>query len=404
MICINSLNIGLNRFLLLAVGLWPYQQSKLVRLQLISFFCILTTFILCQLTTLLTSQCTPDFIMKILSSVLFFMMFVIKYRYFNVNIKFVQNFLEQLQHICNELTDKNEINIIKQYASSAKRYTTTLTLLAVLIISAFILYQTGLYIFNILLPIHNKSRPCSLLFVTEYFVDQERYFYLITLHTYAAFGIGSAVMLATGTILIVCMQYACGMFQIASYRIARTTNTLEKSNLKNENLTYKGLIYAVNMHCKAMKFCDLILSRFQVMFFLLILIGVICGSLNFFLIFQVISFKYDTSELLLPLIGVIVHFSYSSIGNYIAQEVIDHNNNIFVTVYNIQWYLAPLQVQRMLLFLLQRGTKEFTMNIAGLFVGSLESAATVRKISFKKCINRNIFYMKKSKQFISHYS
>ncbi|XP_036143077.1 uncharacterized protein LOC105834272 isoform X2 [Monomorium pharaonis] len=381
MICINSLNIGLNRFLLLAVGLWPYQQSKLVRLQLISFFCILTTFILCQLTTLLTSQCTPDFIMKILSSVLFFMMFVIKYRYFNVNIKFVQNFLEQLQHICNELTDKNEINIIKQYASSAKRYTTTLTLLAVLIISAFILYQTGLYIFNILLPIHNKSRPCSLLFVTEYFVDQERYFYLITLHTYAAFGIGSAVMLATGTILIVCMQYACGMFQIAriaySYRIARTTNTLEKSNLKNENLTYKGLIYAVNMHCKAMKFCDLILSRFQVMFFLLILIGVICGSLNFFLIFQVISFKYDTSELLLPLIGVIVHFSYSSIGNYIAQEVIDHNNNIFVTVYNIQWYLAPLQVQRMLLFLLQRGTKEFTMNIAGLFVGSLESAATL---------------------------
>lgn len=37
----------------------------------------------------------------------------------------------------------------------------------------------------------------------------------------------------------------------------------------------------------------------------------------------------------------------------------------------------------MILFLLQRGTKAFTLNIAGLFVGSLESAAMVRKICVK---------------------
>ena len=31
--------------------------------------------------------------------------------------------LEQLQHMVNELTDENEINILKQYAIYAKRYT-----------------------------------------------------------------------------------------------------------------------------------------------------------------------------------------------------------------------------------------------------------------------------------------
>jgi len=40
----------------------------------------------------------------------------------------------------------------------------------------------------------------------------------------------------------------------------------------------------------------------------------------------------------------------------------------------------------------------FNLNIAGLFVGSLEGAATVRKIFFKICVKRKyIFYTKKIK-------
>jgi len=48
MIRIESLQINLNRILLLAIGLWPYQQSKLVRAQLIILFSILITFIIFQ--------------------------------------------------------------------------------------------------------------------------------------------------------------------------------------------------------------------------------------------------------------------------------------------------------------------------------------------------------------------
>lgn len=50
MIYIDSLHISLNRFLLLAVGLWPYQQSKLVRIQLILLIAILTSFNLFQVS------------------------------------------------------------------------------------------------------------------------------------------------------------------------------------------------------------------------------------------------------------------------------------------------------------------------------------------------------------------
>jgi len=51
--------------------------------------------------------------------------------------------------------------------------------------------------------------------MTEYFVDQEKYFYLILFHANVAFVIGATTMLATGTMLIVYQQHACGMFRIA---------------------------------------------------------------------------------------------------------------------------------------------------------------------------------------------
>jgi len=56
--------------------------------------------------------------------------------------------------------------------------------------------------------------------------------------------------------------------------------------------------------------------------------------------------------------------------------------------------MTPLQIQKLILFLLQRSTRVFTMNIAGLFVGSLEGAAKVKIFAhtFK------IMYFKQEKQ------
>ncbi|XP_071637929.1 uncharacterized protein [Temnothorax longispinosus] len=321
MICIDSLHISLNRFLLLTVGLWPYQQSKLVQLQFTLLFSVLATYILGQFATFLTSQCTPDLIINVLATALCYITFAINYSLFSINIEVIKCLLEQLQHNCNELTDENEINIIKQYAIYAKRYTIAFT----------------------------------------------------------SFFIGLIATTAIGSMLLMYLQHACGMFRITCYRIARTMTpeTLQKNNLQNEYLIYKGLICAVDMHRKAMKFSNSTISRFKIMFALLIITFVMCGSLNGFLIFQMISFECNIEELSLRLIFMMYLLTYMFVANYIGQEIMDHNDNVFVTVYNVQWYVAPLLIQKMILFLLQRGTKTFTMNIAGLFVGSLKGAATL---------------------------
>jgi len=49
--------------------------------------------------------------------------------------------------------------------------------------------------------------------------------------------------------------------------------------------------------------------------------------------------------------------------------------------YDVQWHVAPLHIQKVILFLLQKGNKDFILNAGGLFYGSLECFATVKGIN-----------------------
>ncbi|XP_020293436.1 uncharacterized protein LOC109859512 [Pseudomyrmex gracilis] len=223
------------------------------------------------------------------------------------------------------------------------------------------------------------SRHPSMLLVTEYFIDKERYLYLILLHTHMALIIGWFSMMATGALLLAYFQHICGMFQIASYRLeqAMMINSLQTIGVQKKNYIYKKMICAIDMHRKALKLSDSLISNFNTMFFLLIIVGVSCASLTCFRVFNALTHGFDIEKVLTPMAFICFHFLYMSVGNYVAQDVTDHNHNVFVTVYCIQWYLAPLHVQQLVLFLLQKGRKPYQLSCGfGIVVGSLETAAT----------------------------
>ncbi|XP_024878481.1 uncharacterized protein LOC112458892 [Temnothorax curvispinosus] len=369
-----------NRILLLVIGLWPYQQSKLTRLQFICFSTILTAGVIFQLTTLITSKCTSNLV-RVLSSASLFIVSLIKYNSFCINIKAVKDLLMQFQHICSQLKDKNEVAIIEEYSCSARRYTIILTIFAVS--TAFVIITSQYWLNTLVVLPKNVSQLRHLPIMMEYFIDQEKYFYLILLHFSAVICVGWASILAIGTMLITLMQCICGMFRIACYRIKHAININIRQNitLKNKILMTEGIICAVDIHRQAMKLSKHLLSTFEIMMFCLIVCGVACLTLNLFQIFQIASSENNVEEFFFPLLCVSVSIIYMFIANYIGQDIIDHNNDVLFTAYNVQWYRAPLHIQRMILFLLQRVTKEFTLNVGGLFSASIECFATLVKSS-----------------------
>ncbi|XP_070523053.1 uncharacterized protein [Cardiocondyla obscurior] len=385
----------LNRVLLLTVGLWPYQQSSVTKLQYILICAILVAFIIFQMTTFVTLSCTSDLLIKILSSTFFFAMFIIKYILFRFNIEGVKDLLMQLQGVYNKIQDKNEIAIINRYDYIAKCYTVVLTLIllsfflnfnylitfftclvfGVCTIPLGILFQYSMNVTNINSPI-NGSRKYYFMFTMEYFIDQEKYYYLYILHINAALCIGMIIMIATGTMFITYIQHTCGMFKIASYRIERAINrNINKTfTLERKTLMTEGTICAVDIHRQAIKLNKNLMSVLETMFFCLIMCCVAALSLN---LFQIASSEIEIKNLLIPFMCVSVCLTHMFLSNVMGQIVTDHNGHVFTIAYNVQWYKSPLNVQRMILFLLQRNAKDFSLNVGGVFDASLDGFATV---------------------------
>ncbi|XP_011863555.1 PREDICTED: uncharacterized protein LOC105559678 [Vollenhovia emeryi] len=287
----------------------------------------------------------------------------------------------QLQHVYDQLKDKNEVAIIEEYGCSARRFTISLTIFAG---GALFVLVIGQYWSSILVILpKNVSQLRRLPIMTEYFIDQEKYFYLILFHINLIFCIGSAAILAVGAMLITYFHHMCGIFRIACYRIEHAINIDIRQNLplKNKILMTEGVICAVDIHRTAMKLSKHLMSILEVMMFCLIVCGVACLALNLFQIFEIASSEYNVEELFMPMIYVSVSILYMFIANYIGQNIIDHNDQVFSTAYNVQWYRTPLHVQKLILFLLQRETKEFVLNVSGLFDASMECFATLLKTS-----------------------
>ncbi|XP_067209635.1 odorant receptor 30a-like isoform X2 [Linepithema humile] len=369
---------SLNRILLLAIGLWPYQKSKFAQFYSICCFSILITCIIFQFSTFVTSKCTVDLVIQILSPTSAFTGVVIMYNSFYINNETLKSLMEQLQHIYGNLRNNNEIAIVERYGNYAKRYTAALTMVAIIFVTLFVIGVQLWFNFRDVIISTKESQPRHLILRIEYFVNEEKYFYLLQLHMNAAICIITITLVSTKTMFITFFQLVCAMFQIASYRIEQAIQiyTVRGIIQLNENMIYKRIVCAVDIHRKAIMFSEHLISRFERTFLLLIICGVVSLSLNIYCTFQNMSWKYAI-DFAFSLILACSTILYMFLANLIGQQIIDHNNHVFMTAYKIQWYLTPIRIQKMILFLLQRGNKVFGLSIGGLFMGSMEYFATL---------------------------
>ncbi|XP_014478962.1 PREDICTED: uncharacterized protein LOC106746678 [Dinoponera quadriceps] len=100
-----------------------------------------------------------------------------------------------------------------------------------------------------------------------------------------------------------------------------------------------------------------------------------------FLILSSISQTFDIEELVIQIIFLFCQYLYMFMGNNVAQQVTDHNDHVFASVYKIRWYVTPLQMQKMILFMLQRGNKAYYLQLGSLFAGSLKGFTSLMSAS-----------------------
>jgi len=94
--------------------------------------------------------------------------------------------------------------------------TSLFSVFAMCAIFIVIIAQFSVETFDVIFQM-NISRSRSMPIMTEYFIDQEKYFYFILLCTYITICVQVIITLAIGTTFITFFQHIYGMFKIARY-------------------------------------------------------------------------------------------------------------------------------------------------------------------------------------------
>ncbi|KYN33061.1 hypothetical protein ALC56_12695 [Trachymyrmex septentrionalis] len=291
------------------------------------------------LTTFITTEYNIDILLQVLAHSISWLGYTLKYNILCLNIRRVRDLMQRILYDWNELNNLQEIKIIKEYADIGRFITLIVTLFIYVCLFCGILI---LFLSNFFLNItsdKNESRPRQLPILVECFIDQQKYFFLILFFLCFAAVCAFTVIAATETIIMCYIHHACGLFEIA-------------------------------------RFIEMFKRNYILAYSVLLPFGVLSLSINLYHLSRLIASKkyYD---IIINVLFVIGHFWNMFFGNYFGQKVIDHSSNVFYRIYNVQWYIAPLRAQKLLLLMMQRSMRHCTIILTGLFIPSLEGFATL---------------------------
>ncbi|XP_077258677.1 uncharacterized protein LOC143895452 isoform X2 [Temnothorax americanus] len=379
MTVLESRYYNINRILLLICGLWPYQNKfRYVRAVLILGMFI--TFVIYQSILLFISDYNFKIALKIYSDIFPAILCTLQFIAFLIKPIEVRKLLNQICDEWNALKDSKEIEIAKRYGMFTKRLTEALLLCALLSWLFLVLMH--------FIPIINDSAAANESFskqdgvsvqLKNTYILKDRYTFLFFIFIFA----GIFVMTSTTSMILAYMRHVCAMLKIACYRIEHSLdeNNLHMSISQKNRLMCQKLISAVNIQRRAMEFTQRALDSFKESYFLLIGIGVVSLAINLLHALQAALIVDNANELAISTFYVIVHFLFIFIGNYGGQTITDHSADVLKKLYHVQWYIAPIQVQKLILFLMLKNTKHFGLVIGGIYVASLEGFITLISMS-----------------------
>ncbi|XP_076672665.1 uncharacterized protein LOC143371407 isoform X1 [Andrena cerasifolii] len=223
-------------FFLSMLGLWPYQRERLRLLQnvVVSFIITLSTFV--QLTPFASGKATKQDILKNVSSIFMTSGVLAKYFLFLRETEVIRELLEGINRDW-KTADDEELKIIKEHACLGKRYSMIfagegytrdetlkiymLTRLRKTPVAVFIYLSTfgamalhfSSTLLDIVLPL-NETRLYKSPIVTEYFIDEQKYYFRIAVYQGLMILIGGTVYVATESLTFMWMMHSACLYRL----------------------------------------------------------------------------------------------------------------------------------------------------------------------------------------------
>ncbi|XP_036147465.1 uncharacterized protein LOC105832583 [Monomorium pharaonis] len=385
----------INKILMSWVGTWPY-QNRTIRILILSTLVVTAViFNIAGVIRMVNTWGNIDIAVEWVINLIVFFGCFIKLFNLNFNIKKLQHLFTLIEYHWHVLTDSIDVEIMQNYVTLGRKvvifYATYIFTTALL----FMLLPLTPLIMDIVMPL-NESRPRKLLFEVEYYVDQQKYYYLLLLHSYMVGLIHASIMVSVDTTYITYVQHGCSLFAVSGYRlkhivskehISRTSYVVKskgriRQDIEAENICFKEkaifseFVACLRKHQLAIEYAGVLESSFSKATALLLLINMIGIS---FMGIQVISNLNNTKNAVRYSCLCLAAFIHLLIMSLPGQRLMDHSLDVFNNICRSHWYEFSLKTKKMLPTLLYRSNIPCTLTASKVYVMSMANYGMVVK-------------------------
>ncbi|XP_014212679.1 uncharacterized protein LOC106642416 [Copidosoma floridanum] len=271
-------------------------------------------------------------------------------------IKYIQNLCmeHKLRHIYKRFTNdwkqmenKREKEVLRK--SWKLGYTFTLIFI-VYLIQNLIIFVTmpimGPKIFDTIIST-NESRPKLFIIYTEYFVDEQEYYWYIYAHSFIVSILVTFIIAAADTMYANCVCHCIGLYDVLKYRMDQTfemTRDKFKCDSKfEEERIHAYIIQTIKLHNQTIEFRTIIISsnRYIVMW--------------------------------------LGHFIYLFYTCWPGQKLVDKNVEFFMSLYFCGWYKLPIKTRYLIHLMMMRSSIARQLTAGPLINLNLENFGKVTK-------------------------
>ncbi|XP_003698404.2 uncharacterized protein LOC100866126 [Apis florea] len=236
-------------------------------------------------------------------------------------------------------------------------------------------------IMNVIMP-QNESRSRELIYPSYYFVDEEKYYYLITGHMLAVCFGHVFVYIACDINLIHVVHHGCALLTISGYRFKYAMDNVALCNEKYSDelmeKTYAKVSQSIDAHKKAVEYINKI-DACHIHYFFILLGMIIITFTGTFIKLTSMEIGGRFFTFCTFTIGQLTHLLFLMI---MGQFLIDSNEEVFKTIYDAPWYYGSSKTQSLYLLVLRKCLSPPKLTGGGLIALNLDSFVKVLKASF----------------------
>ncbi|XP_043263426.1 odorant receptor 13a-like [Colletes gigas] len=302
---------------------------------------------------------------------------------------------EQMRSLLNMMRDdwkiysasSNELEILSRHYAVGKRITLNYATFLYGSMTPFMMMPSLQNAASTLGFFNLSGERAPLMYRVEHFVDAEKYYYPLLIHSYFGTVAFITIVVACDSMILLYVQHECALCEILRDRLRNFVDhdnmDIELHPSKHEDRPYKNARTCIMLHKHIIEFAQKIENANTVSFLFQLGFNLMGVS---FTQFQAIanldrpnkslSFGSFTTSLLSILL----------LDSWRGQQVLDSTDNIFEYTTSGKWYQSSMNSKKLLSIMLTKSVVPIKLTAGRLYTLNLENFTAVVKTSFSYCM------------------